>query len=63
MFGISSGLSSGMSQAALYYAGAVALTDVASAIGHGVANAIESIMPGGSYNNPSHLGANVDTRA
>jgi hypothetical protein len=52
-------------QAMLTYAGLAALTDVISAAGSGVANAIESVMPSGSYgtNNPSHLGSNVDTRA
>lgn len=58
-------VSSGFNKAALAYAGLVALTDVASAIGNGVANAIESVMPSGSYgtNNPSHLGSKIDTRA
>lgn len=62
MLGVSSSLSSGLSKAALAYAGMVALTDVASAVGKGVANVIESVMPSGSYNNPPHLGKKIDTR-
>lgn len=63
MWGTSSSLTSGFNKAALAYAGMVALTDVASAVGKGVANAIEAVMPSGSYNNPSHLGNKIDTRA
>lgn len=56
---------SDLGKAALAYAGASALTDVVSALGTGVANAIESVMPSGTFstNNPSHLGSKIDTRA
>jgi hypothetical protein len=61
---LSSGLGT-LGQAALTYAGLMALTDVVSAVGSGVANTIESVMPSGSYgrNNPSHLGSKIDTSA
>lgn len=56
-----------MGRAALAYTGLAIIPEVAGAIGRGIASAIDSVTPASStsnhYNNPSHLGRNIDTRA
>jgi hypothetical protein len=58
---------SDLGRVALTYTGLAILPEVAGAVGRGLVAAIESVTPASSsernYNNPSHLGRNVDTRA
>jgi hypothetical protein len=58
---------SDLGRVALTYTGLAILPEVASAVGRGVVSAIEAVTPAGdsqrNYNNPSHLGRHIDTRA
>jgi hypothetical protein len=56
-----------LGRVALTYTGLAILPDVAGAIGRGISSTIDAIAPTSSsaskYNNPDHLGRNIDTRA